>query len=123
VVAPPKPAPPAVPAIDISDAVEKTPPPPPPVVSTQPDYLRNPAPVYPASARRRHEEGLVILTVTVTTEGHAAGVTIKKSSGFKLLDEAALEAVENWEFEPARMGPVALESEVEVPIRFELTQH
>jgi protein TonB len=118
----PKPAPQTSPVIDISDTPEKTETPAPLAISTQPDYLKNPAPVYPAAARRRHEEGLVILTVNVSTEGHAAKVSIKKSSGFKLLDAAAIEAVQNWEFEPARLGPVSLESEVEVPIRFELTQ-
>jgi protein TonB len=122
VVVQPKPAPPVSPMIDISDTPEKTETPVPPAISTQPDYLKNPAPVYPAAARRRHEEGLVILTVNVTAEGHAAKVSLKKSSGFKLLDAAAVEAVQNWEFEPARIGPVSLESEVEVPIRFELTQ-
>ena len=120
---PPKPAPPAAPAIDISDNPKKTETPAPPAISTQPDYLRNPAPVYPAAARRRHEEGLVILTVNVSTEGQAARVSVKKSSGFKLLDDAAVAAVQNWEFQPARLGPVSLESDVEVPIRFELTQH
>jgi periplasmic protein TonB len=122
VVVQPKPAQPASPVIDISDTLEKTETPVPPAISTQPDYLKNPAPVYPAAARRRHEEGLVILTVNVSTEGHAAKVSIKKSSGFKLLDAAAVEAVQNWEFEPARLGPVSLESDVEVPIRFELEQ-
>ena len=123
VVAEPKPAPPAAPAIDISDPPEKTEIPAPPAISTQPDYLRNPAPVYPSAARRRHEEGLVILTVNVSPDGHAAGVSVKKSSGFKLLDDAAVAAVQDWEFQPARLGPVSLESDVEVPIRFELTQH
>jgi protein TonB len=94
-----------------------------PVVIAQPDYLKNTAPVYPASARRRHEQGLVLLTVEVTTEGHARKVNIKKSSGFETLDAAAVQAVENWEFQPARVGLVSLESEVEVPIRFELARH
>jgi protein TonB len=122
VVAQPKPTQPTSPAIDISEIPEKAEPSAPPAISTQPDYLKNPAPVYPVAARRRHEEGLVILTVNVTAEGHAAKVSIKKSSGFKLLDAAAVEAVQDWEFQPARLGPVSLESEVEVPIRFELTR-
>jgi TonB family protein len=94
-----------------------------PVAIAQPNYLKNSAPEYPAAARRRHEEGLVVLNVEVTPEGHARKVNIKKSSGFDLLDNAAVNAVENWEFEPARVGSVSLESEVEVPIRFQLTRH
>ncbi|HTB84596.1 MAG TPA: energy transducer TonB [Candidatus Sulfotelmatobacter sp.] len=91
-----------------------------PAVEAKPNYLKNPDPVYPELARRRHQEGLVLLDVTVTTRGHVAQIKLKKSSGFALLDDAALQAVSNWEFEPARLGPLALESEITVPVRFEL---
>ena len=37
----------------------------------------------------------------------------------KLLDEAAMQAVRDWEFEPARIGPLPVEAEIEVPVRFE----
>jgi hypothetical protein len=30
--------------------------------------------------------------------------------------------VSNWEFQPARVGSLALASEIEVPVRFELGQ-
>jgi protein TonB len=93
-----------------------------PNVEAKPNYLNNPEPVYPESARRRHQEGLVLLAVKVTAQGHAERVEIKKSSGFPLLDSAALQAVREWEFEPARIGSLALESEIEVPLRFELTR-
>jgi len=94
---------------------------PPPAVEAKPDYLRNPPPVYPEAARRKHQEGLVVLAVTVTPQGHASEVKIKKSSGYPILDHAALEAVRNWEFQPARLGPLALESQIEIPVHFELT--
>jgi outer membrane biosynthesis protein TonB len=38
-----------------------------------------------------------------------------------LLNDAALQAMRYWEFEPARIGPSAMESEIEVPVRFKLT--
>jgi periplasmic protein TonB len=85
-----------------------------------PDYRRNPKPVYPRVARHRRQEGLVLLSVKVSDRGLADRVTLKRSSGFVLLDEAALQAVRNWEFEPARIGPLAVASEIEVPIRFQL---
>jgi periplasmic protein TonB len=84
------------------------------------DYRRNPKPPYPPAARRRHQEGLVLLSVNVTTQGRANRVVVKQSSGFTLLDEAALQTVRDWEFEPARIGPLAVESEIQVPIRFQL---
>lgn len=92
-----------------------------PDVEAKPNYLKNPEPDYPELARRRHQEGLVVLVVKVTAQGRAERVEIKKSSGFSLLDDAALEAVRDWEFQPARLGALALESEIEVPVRFELT--
>jgi protein TonB len=94
---------------------------PPSTVEAKPNYLRNPPPLYPEAARRKHQDGLVILAVTVTPEGQASRVSIKKSSGFPILDNAAVQAVQNWEFQPARLGPLALESQIEIPVHFELT--
>ncbi|HEY3761759.1 MAG TPA: TonB family protein [Verrucomicrobiae bacterium] len=91
-----------------------------PPIKAQPDYLKNPEPVYPEAAWRRHEQGLVLLTVGITADGRVEHIEVKKSSGFPLLDKAALDAVHDWEFEPARLGPVALASEIEVPVRFEI---
>ena len=85
-----------------------------------PNYLDNPEPAYPATARRRHQEGLVLVSVTVSPRGRPTRVVVKTSSGFPLLDAAALAAVQNWKFTPARMGNLAIESEVEVPVRFKL---
>jgi periplasmic protein TonB len=91
-----------------------------PDVEAKPNYLKNPEPDYPELARRRHQEGLVLLAVKVTAQGRAERVEIKKSSGFSLLDNAAVEAVRDWEFQPARIGSLAFGSEIEVPVRFEL---
>jgi protein TonB len=93
-----------------------------PAIAAQPDNLKNPEPPYPPTARRRHQEGLVLLRVKVNPQGRAVRVEIKNSSGFPLLDEAAQSAVRDWEFQPARLGLFAVESEIEVPVRFKLTQ-
>lgn len=85
-----------------------------------PSYLRNPAPPYPAEARRRRWEGTALLNVRVSAQGHAAAVSVQQSSGHTVLDEAALAAVRAWQFEPARLGPVAIESRIEVAVRFTL---
>ena len=95
-----------------------------PAVLTQPhfnaDYLRNPAPAYPAQSRRFGEEGKVILRVFVTTEGQAGQVELRTSSGSARLDQAAQEAVARWKFEPARRGNEAVSAWVLVPIVFSL---
>ena len=91
-----------------------------PGVKASPNYLKNPEPAYPPTARRRHQEGLVVLSVKVSSKGRSIHAEVKQGSGFPVLDEAALQAVRGWEFEPARIGSLAIESEIEVPIRFKL---
>ena len=91
-----------------------------PGVRALPLYRKNPEPPYPAAARRRRQEGLVLLQVTVAAAGRATRVEVKQSSSFPLLDEAAVRAVREWEFAPARLDAQAVESEIEVPVRFKL---
>lgn len=62
------------------------------------------------------------MSVKVTVQGYATLVAVKQSSGFPMLNEAAVQAVRNWEFEPARVGRLAMESEIEVPVGFKLTE-
>jgi len=38
-----------------------------------------------------------------------------------LLDDAALQAVRDWVFEPAGIGLIAVDSEIEVPVRIQIT--
>jgi protein TonB len=84
------------------------------------DYLNNPKPVYPAMSRRLREEGVVVLKVHVRSDGSVAEAKVDKRSGSTRLDEAALAAVRQWHFVPARRGSEPVESWVLVPIEFEL---
>lgn len=83
-------------------------------------YLQNPAPRYPASARRNGEEGTVFLRVLVTPDGKAAKVELDRTSGSPVLDSAAADAVSRWRFVPARRGADAVEAWVVVPMVFRL---
>ncbi len=83
--------------------------------------LSNPAPRYPMAARRRGQEGRVLLRVLVTPAGQAGSVSLLRTSGHRLLDKAAMAAVEDWRFVPARQGGAAIESMIDVPIAFKLT--
>jgi TonB family protein len=94
-----------------------------PGVQTQlklPEYLNNPKPLYPLAAKRRGMQGQVLLQVTVTTKGTASKIIVKQSSGFKLLDKAAVTAVASWKFVPAMKNANPIESIVVIPVRFEL---
>lgn len=85
-------------------------------------YLHNPKPLYPAMAKRRQWEGKVILKVKVLASGAASEVSIQTSSGHEILDEAALEAVRQWHFVPAKRGGQPVDSLVNVPINFNLLE-
>lgn len=85
------------------------------------NYLLNPKPVYPLAARRRREEGVVVLAVQVNREGFPNRIQIVQSSRFQMLDEAAVRAVNQWRFTPARLGRLAVTSQIQVPIRFKLS--
>lgn len=113
VAPPPEPAPPA-PAAPAAPAVSQA--------RFDADYLRNPAPSYPALSRRMGEEGKVILRVSVNPQGTADSVEIRTSSGSPRLDESALKTVRNWKFIPAKRGDTAIQSWVLVPIIFKLEQ-
>lgn len=80
----------------------------------------NPAPDYPTRARRRGWEGRAILEVEVDEEGRPAEVRLVESSGYRLLDQAALETVERWRFTPARRGGKTEADTLKLPIRFAL---
>lgn len=84
------------------------------------DYLSNPPPSYPRLSRRLREEGEVELRVRVDPAGQPVVVELARSSGSGRLDEAALRAVRDWRFEPARRGGQAVEAWVRVPILFKL---
>lgn len=83
-------------------------------------YLRNPAPDYPPAAQKRGLEGKVLLKVHVLASGQPDSVAVAKSSGHQILDEAALKAVTQWAFAPARRGQTAIDGWVQVPLNFKI---
>lgn len=87
-----------------------------------PRYAENPLPVYPQLARRNGWRGEVVLQVSVTRDGKVNHLDIQHSSGFRILDRAALRAVKDWRFHPARRAGHAVVSEVLVPVEFHLSQ-
>lgn len=48
---------------------------------------------YPNTARMNGQEGKVIVKAVIRSDGHLADVFVQKSSGYSVLDEAAVEAV------------------------------
>lgn len=87
---------------------------------TQADYAYTPKPDYPERARREGWEGTVLLAVLVDRRGGSKTVEVSRSSGFQLLDRAAVEAVKLWRFHPAHAGETKIASWVKIPVVFRL---
>ncbi len=85
-------------------------------------YLNNPPPIYPLVARRRGIEGTVVIRAQITEDGNCSVVNLSKSSGYEMLDQAALAAVKTWRFIPAQRGSQAINAWVVVPITFRLSK-
>ena len=81
----------------------------------------NEPPEYPVEARANRYEGRVSLVVHVGVSGSVSQVSIDDTSGHKVLDDAAIRAVRNWQFEPATLDGIAVPAEIIVPIRFTLS--
>tara|TARA_R110002167_G_scaffold295060_1_gene499672 strand:- start:280 stop:786 length:507 start_codon:yes stop_codon:yes gene_type:complete len=88
---------------------------------TEPLFARPPTPPnYPTVARKRGQQGTVWLDIMLDDEGEQRQLSISKSSGVAVLDEAALQAVANWEFMPYRINGKSAASRVRVPVQFAL---
>ena len=91
------------------------------VITTQARYSDTPKPLYPESARREGREGRVLLSVLIDDQGKTKSVEVSRSSGSDALDQAAANAIKRWRFHPARAADKPVESWVNVPIEFKLT--
>jgi protein TonB len=84
------------------------------------ELVRMKPPVYPPRCLRMGIEGVVRVRVLVGEDGVPQEVTLAKSSGESLLDEAAIEAVKDWVFKPALRNGVPARAWAVVPIEFKL---
>jgi protein TonB len=127
----PKPAEMTVPA-------PKSEPPPPPVVQavvipqprpleeyisiTEPKYARRVQAIYPDEAQRRHQQGSVTVMIYINESGALDKVEIVKSSGYPLLDAAAVKAVKQSEFSAQLVDAIQVGSRAEQTFTFELAR-
>ena len=88
--------------------------------TTSVGVLHSVHPIYPRIAKKSGWEGTVLVRVTVETNGRASKVVVTRSSGRKVLDNAAVKAVKRWSFRPARDGNIPIRTQVVIPIKFSL---
>ncbi len=82
-----------------------------------------PAPAYPRQARLRGQQGIVLIHAQLNAQGDVITVRLEKSSGFPLLDKAALNAIHSWDFMPGVNTTDDAGAWVAVPVQFVLTSN
>lgn len=126
VIEPQPPAPPLAPPAPPAPPTPPSPPPAPPappavqLPSSNADYLNNPKPVYPAMSKRLGEQGKTIVRVLIGVDGLPKSASIRQSSGYERLDEAARTAVMSWRYVPGKRNGVVEPMEFNVPINWVL---
>ncbi len=85
-----------------------------------PCIVNNFPPKYPRWARRQGYEGTSLLRVLISKDGKAQKIEIKESSGYSILDQAAIKTVNQWKFYPAKKMGINRSSQMLIPIVFEI---
>jgi protein TonB len=73
-------------------------------------------PLYPENARATGASGVVILDVAIATDGSVSNARVVRS--IPIFDQAALDAVRQWKFEPTLLNGMPVEVEMAVTINF-----
>lgn len=119
----PKPAKTAA-APTVEEPAEETPAPPAETESVasvpSPRPGRNQPPRYPLPAVKLGLEGSVVVILEIDASGQVTAAHIERSSGLALLDDTALRALSQWQFEPARSNGVAVPGTFRKEVLFRL---
>jgi protein TonB len=87
-------------------------------VEELPESIERQAPKYPYKAREAGVGGTVMVQALIGRDGEVARTAIVES--IPLLDQAAVQAVEQWRFRPARSNGKPVAIWVAVPVKFTL---
>lgn len=82
----------------------------------------NPPPAYPSASRRAKEQGRVMLAIHIDERGRVTEARVHRSSGYRRLDQAALDAVRHWRYQPAQRSGRAIGFDYMQPVVFSLDQ-
>ena len=85
-----------------------------------PRILRQTEPAYPETLRQQRIEGRVAVRMLVLEDGSVGDANVVSSSGYGEMDEAALDAVRQWQFVPARQEGGAVRCRTTLSISFHL---
>jgi len=82
--------------------------------------VREVPPVYPRDAERQKLSGWVDVEFTVAPDGSTQDLVVRGAEPQRTFDQAAIDAVKRWRFEPIMRDSVAIAQRAAVRIRFEL---
>lgn len=85
---------------------------------TQPVVLKKVEPAFPEFARQRYPGGSVVVEAVITKEGKIGKLKIVKGLD-SLCDEAAVNALEKWEFEPGKLNGNPIETKLVLTVTFQ----
>jgi protein TonB len=92
------------------------------VFRSKPRFLTPPRPpIYPAQAKRRNQQGVVLVEVRLDEYGKLVELKLLRSSGVASLDRSALDAVAGWSFRAEIEDGQTVPSRVHIPIEFAIT--
>ena len=83
-----------------------------------PEKTKNVSPRYPAAAQADRVTGVVILDVLIAPDGSVANAEVIRS--VPGLDDAAVEAVRQWEYRPTLLNGVPVPVIMPVTVNFQL---
>jgi protein TonB len=114
------PAPAAAPAARPPAPPRASPRPPAPIggAITPPTKVKDVPPVYPPIAQSARVQGVVMLEVIIGPSGKVTEVKVIR--GIPLLDQAAIDAVSQWEYTPTLLAGVAVPVVTTVTVNFAL---
>jgi periplasmic protein TonB len=104
--APPPPPPPPQQPVRVGGAIK------------QPTKLKDVRPVYPPIAQSARVSGVVIIEATIGADGRVKDAKVLRS--IPLLDQAALDAVKQWQFTPTLLNGVPVPVIMTVTVNFTL---
>ena len=85
-----------------------------------PQKLRGADPVYPSIAQAARIQGIVIIEATIGADGRVVNARLLRSVA--MLDQAAIDAVQQWEYSPTMLNGVPVPVIMTVTVQFTLSR-
>jgi protein TonB len=115
----------AAPTTGVVGGIAPPPPPPPPAAPLrvggdikEPKKTKNVPPLYPRIAQQAKIQGMVIIEATIAKDGKVKDAKVIRS--IPMLDQAALDAVRQWEYTPPMLNNTPVDVLMTVTVNFTL---